>query len=155
MLLLAPILLLGIYLSNGQPDYADEPLQARRSQEVAPSPQQSAELARVQAVITQAEARVRENPDDAGAWLALAPVYQQVNRFDAADLAYVKALEKGKFDAVQTSDVITRRAENLLLKSDGLFNDSVAELTGEALRLDGDNLRAHFLATQRRLRATL
>lgn len=75
--LLMPALALGLYAFTGNPDYPDQPLQARLN--AAPAEMD------VSAAVAKIEQRLRENSDDARGWEVVAPIYMKLGR--AADAA--------------------------------------------------------------------
>jgi len=79
---LVPAFSVGAYLALGSPHYADQPLAARTA------PITETELA---GLVAAAERELAQNPDDARGWIALAPVYQRLQRFTEAAAAFERA----------------------------------------------------------------
>ncbi len=69
---LVPVLSVVGYVSLGNPEKPDRPLQARLSADPKTQP--------IDELVARAEARVQNEPDDARGWLVLGPVYMRMNR---------------------------------------------------------------------------
>lgn len=129
-----PLFSVGTYLMLGTPRYGDQPLAARLA------PITETELA---GLVAQAEAELAANPDDGRGWVALAPVYQRLRRFDDAAKAYAEA---NRLLGPQP-EWMSLQAENLTFAGDGTVSEEAKTLFEEVLRLKPDALRpAIFLA---------
>lgn len=129
-----PLAFLVGYLHLGAPQIGDQPLSARLA------PLAPADLA---AMVDKAEARLAANPDDGAGWAAIAPAYQQLQRFEEAAAAYARA------DAQlgPSVDRLIGRAESLTLANDGTVTPEARTVFEEALTLRPDAISpAIFLA---------
>ena len=80
----------GLYAIYGSPSLSDQPLEARLS---APPSQQPIAIQ-----IANVERRLRQDPNDAAGWTAIAPFYFASGQFDKAALAFRKAIKLGGQD---------------------------------------------------------
>ncbi|MEM8665398.1 MAG: c-type cytochrome biogenesis protein CcmI, partial [Pseudomonadota bacterium] len=101
-----PAFSLGAYLFLGAPDYGDLPLAARTA------PVTDEELERL---LVRAEARLGEDPDDARGWMAVAPIYQRLGRFEDAANAF------GRLNALAGDNAqwLSAQGESLTFASEG------------------------------------
>ena len=92
-----PVLAVGLYLFLGSPDIPDTPLSARPA---APTDGQD-----IAVLVARVEAHLATDPDDAGGWEVLAPVYVRLGRYDDAVRAYANVLRIRGSDAEREADL--------------------------------------------------
>lgn len=132
--LFVPILSAGLYFSVGQPHYADQPLALRAL------PPTETEIG---ALLAAAEQRLAANPDDGDGWIAVAPVYLRMGRFDDAAKAYARANEL----LGERPEWIAAEGESLAFANQGVVSPQARVLLERANSLDPSLLRpAIFLA---------
>ena len=102
-----PAVALSLYVSVGAPGYHDQPLSAR----VAPVNTESMDV-----LLARAEERLTEDPDDVEGWLAVAPIYQRMRRYNDAALAYARINSLLGDDA----EWLGLQGENLTFANDGI-----------------------------------
>ncbi|MCL4766426.1 MAG: c-type cytochrome biogenesis protein CcmI [Hyphomicrobiaceae bacterium] len=81
---LVPVLSLALYLANGSPGLPGQPYAARAAVPV--------EKARIDSLVAQVEARLRDHPEDGEGWDVIAPVYLRQGRFTESAQAYQRAI---------------------------------------------------------------
>lgn len=119
-LVLVPVLSVVVYVSLGNPQRPDMPLQARLSAD--PNSQSIEEL------VARAEARAQNNPDEIQGWKVLAPVYMRLGRIQDSIVAYRNIIRLegntpdtdaslGEALTVDAGGVVTEEAKQLFLKA--------------------------------------
>ena len=95
-----PAVAIGLYLSLGRPDVADNPTTHVRSAPAQSGTSSSASenLGSVGSMLSGLEEKLRENPSDAKGWLLLAKSYSHLGRTQDAAAAYAKASALGQVD---------------------------------------------------------
>ena len=132
--LFVPVLSAGLYFSVGQPRYADQPLALRAL------PPTEADIG---ALLAAAEERLAANPDDGDEWIAVAPVYLRMGRFDDAAQAYARANEL----LGERAEWVAAQGESLAFANQGVVSPEARVLLERANNLDPNLLRpAIFLA---------
>lgn len=91
--------------------------------------------------VEEAEAAVKSDPGDAGAWAMLAHTHEMMGDFKKAADAYRELLKLRPKDAVVLADF----ADALAVAQDGRLVGEPAELIRKALALQPDNLKALVL----------
>lgn len=129
---LLPLLSMGFYGVTGSPGAPDLPLAAR----LGGAPE-DADLA---TLVARAEARLREEPDDARGWAVLAPIYLRLGRPQDAAGAYLSAI---RLDG-ETASRAAGLGEALTRSSGGEVTDQAEATFRRALALDPDYLPASF-----------
>ena len=124
-----------IYAQIGAPEAKDLPLAERAKSEGMTMGQ----------MIAQAEARLRENPNDVAGWSVIAPVYRQAGRLGDAIGAYDKALTLTEATSPAAANLRSGRIETLLLQSQGAFSDPITKEIAAAITLYPDHPRLNFL----------
>lgn len=127
-----PALALGLYLGVGAPGQPGVPFAGRLERAI-----EDRDLA---SLIAQAEAHLREHPDDARGWRVLAPAYLDEQRFSDAANAYARVIAISGKDA----ELLTSYGEALVLAGGGLVTEAARAAFQEARSLDGTLLRARF-----------
>jgi cytochrome c-type biogenesis protein CcmH len=127
-----PALALGLYLGFGAPGQSGVPFAGRLERAI-----EDRDLA---SLIAQAEAHLREHPDDARGWRVLAPAYLDEQRFSDAANAYARVIAISGKDA----ELLTSYGEALVLADGGLITEAARAAFQEALGLDATALRARF-----------
>ncbi|MEM7695165.1 MAG: c-type cytochrome biogenesis protein CcmI [Pseudomonadota bacterium] len=138
MLLFLPVFSFGAYLALGSPDHGDQPL-ALRLQPVSDD--------EFQQLLARAEQRLNDDPDDVEGWLAVAPVYQRLRRFDDAANAYGRLLAlRG-----ENAEWLALAGENLAFANGGTVTAEAREKFERALEMEPLAVRpAIFLAIEAR-----
>lgn len=136
--LLVPLGAIALYAALGSPGTADRPLAARIAEASAPA----VARAEAEAMVLAAEERLRENPDEAAGWLALAPVYRALGRDADARTALERALPEleGIPRARALVDLVDIDATEA-----GRIDERGAARLREALEIDPADGRAGFL----------
>jgi len=96
-----PAVAIGLYLSIGRPDVADNPTAhaGNAPAQSATASTASANLGSVGSMLSGLEEKLREDPSDAKGWLLLAKSYSHLGRTEDAAAAYAKASALGQVDA--------------------------------------------------------
>jgi cytochrome c-type biogenesis protein CcmH len=121
-----------LYLALGSPQLPGQPLSARLEDA---HPQGS-----VAAMISQVEAHLERNPDDARGYEVLAPVYMRLGRFDAAVNARRKLLALKGESADREADL----GEALTAAANGIVTDEAKAAFEKAAKLDGNEAKSQF-----------
>jgi cytochrome c-type biogenesis protein CcmH len=130
------VLLVGVafYSLIGSPDLPWQPLASRaQSSEVA-------EGSPIGQLIARVEAHLRENPDDARGWEAVAPVYMRLERYDDAVKARRQLISLLGPTAPREVDL----GEALAAAANGVVGDEAKAAFDRAAALDPENVKAQF-----------
>ena len=131
-LIALPLFTVSFYLWRGSPHLPSLPLTERLA---------NAEANRdIDALIAKVETHLAQNPADTQGWLALAPAYRSLGRYDEAARAYAQALATGGAEALLYADM----GEVLVMGSQGLVTKAASDAFGEALKLDAKNAKARY-----------
>ncbi|MEM8664337.1 MAG: c-type cytochrome biogenesis protein CcmI, partial [Pseudomonadota bacterium] len=133
-----PAFSVGAYLFLGTPEYGDQPLAARLQ------PVTDEDIPRL---LAEAEERLAENPEDARGWLAVAPIYSRLRRFEDAANAYnrVNAL------VADNAEFLAAEGESLAFANEGTVTSEARALFERSLALSPQAVRpAIFLAIAER-----
>ena len=130
---LLPLLALGFYLSYGSPGLPDQPLAVRLKD---PANEQN-----VAALVSRAEARLREHPEDGEGWDVIAPVYLGWRRYGDAANAYEQAIRLLGPAPARLSGL----GQALVLKNDGVVTEEARSALEGALALDKTLLEPRIL----------
>ncbi len=131
-LFLLPIGVGAFYLFLGSPQMPGEPLAARM--------QQANQNRSIASLVSQVEAHLERNPDDARGYEVLAPVYMRMGRFADAVNARRKLLALAGESAMRQSDL----GEALTAASNGIVTEEAKRAFERAVALDKDELKAAF-----------
>jgi len=129
---LLPLVAATLYLANGSPQLPGQPLQARLR-----AVHQDTSIA---ALVSQAEAHLERNPDDARGYEVLAPVYLRLGRFADAVNARRKLIALSGESAERQSDL----GEALVAASNGIVTADAKSTFERALALEPGELKAKF-----------
>ena len=129
---LLPICAGGFYALLGSPGIPTLPVAERLDDE--------AEHARMAKMVTQVEAYLEHNPDNARGWETLAPIYMQTGRYSDAVKARRRALEILGPDPARLGDL----GEAMTLAAGGIVTPEAKELFARAAVLDRDDVMAQF-----------
>jgi cytochrome c-type biogenesis protein CcmH len=131
-IVLVPALSLGLYARIGNPDYPDQPLEARLK--AAPGEMD------VNAALSKIEKHLADNPDDARGWEIVAPVYLKMGRArDAAEaLRNVIRLDG------PTAERATAFGQALTFAANGVVTPQARAAFEAALSEEPDNAQARF-----------
>lgn len=130
--LLVPIYGFSVYFMQGRPDLATERL-----------PSDMADISSPQELVRVAEARMRQNPDDARGWDILGRTYITLARFRDAQTAFERAIRTGG----QNADRLTYLAEARIMLASGMVEADVYAMVEAALAEEPDHAKAiSFLA---------
>jgi cytochrome c-type biogenesis protein CcmH len=129
---LLPLVSLALYLAIGSPQLPGQPLEAR-----VRAAHQDRSIA---SLVSQVEAHLERNPDDARGYEILAPVYLQLGRFDDAVSARRKVLALSGETATRQSDL----GESLVAAANGIVTADAKSAFERALALDANDLKAKF-----------
>ncbi len=130
--ILLPLVAATLYLANGSPQLPGQPLQARLR-----AVHQETSIA---ALVSQAEAHLERNPDDARGYEVLAPIYLRLGRFADAVHARRKLIALTGENGERQSDL----GEALVAASNGIVTADAKSAFERALALDPDELKAKF-----------
>ena len=131
-LVLLPIGATALYVALGSPQMPGEPLAARLQ-----AVHQDRSL---QSLMSQVEAHLERNPNDARGYEVVAPVYLRLGRFDDAVRARRKLLELSGENAERQADL----GEALTAASNGIITTEAKVAFDRALELDANDLKAKF-----------
>lgn len=132
-LVLLPLGATVFYLSLGSPQLPGEPLAARMQQ-------QANQNRSIASMVSQVEAHLERNPDDARGYEVLAPVYLRLGRFADAVNARRKAIALSGETAERQSDL----GEAITAASNGIVTEEAKHAFEAAVKLDKNELKAHF-----------
>ena len=131
-LVLLPIGATALYVALGSPQMPGEPLAARLQ-----AVHQDRSL---QSLVSQVEAHLERNPNDARGYEVVAPVYLRLGRFDDAVRARRKLLALSGENAERQADL----GEALTAASNGIITAEAKTAFDRALELDPNDLKAMF-----------
>jgi cytochrome c-type biogenesis protein CcmH len=131
-LLLLPVGAIALYLTLGSPQLPGEPLAARLR-----AVHQDSSIANL---VSQVEAHLERNPDDARGYEVLAPVYLRLGRFDAAVTARRKLLVLKGESAEGQADL----GEALVAAANGIVTAEAKTAFERAVALDPNEFKAEF-----------
>ena len=127
-----PLVAAALYLANGSPQLPGQPLEARLR-----GVHQDTSIA---VLISQAEAHLERNPNDARGYEVLAPVYLRVGRFSDAVNARRKLITLSGENAERQSDL----GEALVAAANGIVTADAKSAFERALVLEPGELKAKF-----------
>ena len=131
-LVLLPLGATALYTVLGSPQLPGEPL-AARLEDAHPK-------GSIAAMISQVEAHLERNPDDARGYEVLAPVYMRIGRFDAAVAARRKLIALKGDDADREADL----GEALTAAANGIVTDEAKAAFDKAAKLDPNEPKSQF-----------
>jgi cytochrome c-type biogenesis protein CcmH len=131
-LLLLPLGATTLYLALGSPQLPGQPLAARLENG---HPNGS-----IAAMISQVEAHLERNPDDARGYEVLAPVYLRLGRFDDAVAARRKLIALKGDSAEREADL----GEALTAAANGIVTDDAKRAFERAANLDSNEAKSQF-----------
>lgn len=131
-LVLLPLGAAALYLALGSPQMPGEPLAAR----LRAAPQNNS----IAALVSQVEAHLEREPNDARGYEVLAPVYLRLGRYDDAVYARRKLLALSGETSERQSDL----GEALTAASNGIVTDEAKGAFERAVALDATALKAQF-----------
>lgn len=129
---LVAALALGLYAFLGSPNLPAQPLAGRA--DVA------AQSMSLDAAIERIEAQLAANPDDLRGWTVLAPALLEVGRFADAAGAYGRVIDLSE----PTAQLLTDRAEALLLAADGAGSEEAIGLLRAAADMDPNHAQSRL-----------
>src|SRR5215467_1363387 len=127
-----PLVAAAVYLANGSPQLPGQPLEARLR-----AVHQDTSIA---VLISQAEAHLERNPNDARGYEVLAPVYLRLGRFSDAVNARRKLITLSGENAERQSDL----GEALVAAANGIVTADAKSAFERALVLEPGELKAKF-----------
>jgi cytochrome c-type biogenesis protein CcmH len=127
-----PLIAATLYLANGSPQLPGQPLEARLR-----AAHQDTSIA---VLISQAEAHLERNPNDARGYEVLAPVYLRLGRFSDAVAARRKLIALSGSSAERQSDL----GEALVAAANGIVTTDAKSAFERALVLEPGDLKAKF-----------
>jgi cytochrome c-type biogenesis protein CcmH len=127
-----PLVAVALYLTVGSPQLPGQPLEARLR---AVHQDKS-----ITSLVSQVEAHLESNPDDARGYEVLAPVYLRLGRFNDAVNARRKLLMLNGENAERQSDL----GEALVAAANGIVTAEAKTNFDRALALDRNELKARF-----------
>ncbi len=131
-IVLIPALSLGLYYYLGNPDYPDQPLEARLK---APPGQMD-----VNAALAKIEKHLADNPDDARGWEIVAPVYMKMGRAQDAAEAWRNVIRlEGP-----TAERASAFGQALTFAANGTVTPQARAAFEAALKEEPDNAQARF-----------
>lgn len=130
VVLLIPAIGLGFYISEGQPNYRDMPLQARLD-----NPGDNLDL-----LVAKVERHLAQNPSDGNGWELLAPIYFRAQKYAEAQDAFQNAIQY----LGEGSERLTGLGESLVNINDGIVIENARKIFEKVLRLDPQQPNAQF-----------
>ncbi len=127
-----PVISAALYLVYGSPALPDRPLAARFKN--------TSGTKKIEALVAQVEARLRDQPEDGRGWEVLAPIYMRQQRYGDASEAYEKALRL----LGETPRRLVDYGNALVLSNDGVVTEPARLALQKAAAGDGSLMRAHF-----------
>jgi cytochrome c-type biogenesis protein CcmH len=127
-----PLVAAALYLANGSPQLPGQPLEARLR-----AVHQDTSIA---VLISQAEAHLERNPNDARGYEVLAPVYLRLGRFSDAVNARRKLIALSGENAERQSDL----GEALVAAANGIVTADAKSAFERALVLEPGEFKAKF-----------
>jgi cytochrome c-type biogenesis protein CcmH len=127
-----PIGATALYLALGSPQLPGEPL-AARLRDAHPN-------GSIAAMISQVEAHLERNPDDARGYEVLAPVYMRLGRFESAVKARRKLIALKGDNADREADL----GEALTAAANGIVTDEAKAAFEQAAKLDAHEAKSQF-----------
>jgi cytochrome c-type biogenesis protein CcmH len=131
-LVLLPLGAAALYLALGSPHLPGEPLTAR----LRAAPQNNS----ITTLVSQVEAHLERDPDDARGYEVLAPVYMRLGRYADAVYARRKLLALSGETSERQADL----GEALTAASNGIVTDEAKSGFERAVALDANALKAQF-----------
>ncbi|MBO0661847.1 c-type cytochrome biogenesis protein CcmI [Jiella sp. MQZ9-1] len=131
---IVPALSFSLYEQVGDPDTPDQPLAFRTP------PKDETPSFDLATLVKQAEARLKSDPNDAGGWDVLAPIYLRMNRPKDAVVAYRKAIDL----AGPSPKRLGGLGEALTETADGDVTNEAKRAFEQALKINPDYLPAKF-----------
>lgn len=131
-LALVPAAAVALYLALGSPNLPGEPLAARLDQ--------TRSAGSIAAMISQVEAHLERNPDDARGYEVLAPIYLRIGRFDDSVAAWRKVIAIAGESAARESNL----GEALTASANGVVTDDAKAAFKKAAKLDPTDPKAQF-----------
>ena len=131
-----------VYSGLGSPAYESQPLAMRIEQLQAAQAAFDQDRDELRQLVTQAEAHLRENPDDGRGWDVLAPVYFRLGDIASAETAYRNALRLMGDSPQRLSGL----GEVLVTGAGGIVTDEAARQFRRALEIDPADARGRFFA---------
>ncbi|WP_105371650.1 c-type cytochrome biogenesis protein CcmI [Neorhizobium huautlense] len=125
-----PIVGLCLYLTLGNPNLPDQPLEARLA-----NPGNNIAL-----LVAKAERHLAQNPNDGAGWDLLAPIYFRTMRLGDAEMAYRNAIRL----LGASSERLAGLGETLIATNDGIVTEDARSVFEEAVKLDPKNPRSRF-----------
>lgn len=132
-----PLIALSLYLYAGAPGLPSQPSAER----IATAPQESA---RIELLVAQVEARLREWPDDGQGWDVIAPVYHRLQRHREAADAYAHAIRL----LGESPRRLAGFAEATIIHNNGLVTEPARAAFEKILKLEPGRLEARFWLAQ-------
>lgn len=132
-LVFLPLGATAFYLSLGSPQLPGEPLAVRMQQ-------QANQNRSIASMVSQVEAHLERNPNDARGYEVLAPVYLRLGRFADAVNARRKVIALAGDTAERQSDL----GEALTAASNGIVTEEAKNAFEVAVKLDKNELKARF-----------
>ncbi len=134
--LVVPAVALAIYLNKGEPGRPDMPLEKRLAE--------AGQNADLPALIKRAERKLAENPDDLRGWVALAPAYEQLGRFEDAVRAWKRAIALSEKPDADLHDAL---GEALVRASRGRITPEALAAFRKAQEIrPGDPMSRYYIA---------
>lgn len=131
-LVLLPVGAVALYLQLGSPQLPGAPLAARMAEIHGKGS--------IASLISQVEAHLERNPDDARGYEVLAPVYMRLGRFDEAVNARRKLLALKGENAERQADL----GEALTANANGIVTADAKKAFERAIALDPKEFKARF-----------
>lgn len=130
-----PAMAIAMYVNIGNPNLADQPLQARLA-----SQQQNGDDTKILDLVERVETHLSGNPDDSDGWEVVAPVYQRLGRYDDA----VRAFENLVRLRGESEDRLSNLGEAIVLSQEGVVTQRAETLFKRAATLDETAVRPRF-----------
>ena len=125
------------YLYLGSPGLSGQPIAGR-------APAQGPSHAEIEVLVARLANRLERSPGDLKGWLLLASTYTQLERFDDAAKAYVRAIPLASEKPETLSDITAAYGEVLMMASGGVITPVARAAFIEALARNGANVRASY-----------
>lgn len=130
-----PAIATAMYFNIGNPNLADQPLQARLQAQ-----QENGTDNKILDLVERVETHLSSNPDDADGWEVVAPVYQRLGRHDDS----VRAFESLVRLRGESEERLSNLAEAIVLSQEGVITQRAETLFKRASALDETAVRPRF-----------
>lgn len=130
--LVVPLAALGLYISFGSPQLADQPL--------APRLAANGQTPEIELLVAKVEGHLADNPEDGRGWAVLAPVYMRLGRAEEAVAAYANAIRL----LGETARMRTDMGEAMVVANAGVVSADAYKAFERAAELEPAAVKPRF-----------